>query len=39
MTPPKGFIPWNKGKYNIYSKENLESNRQKHSYNIEKRGI
>lgn len=30
MAPPKGFIPWNKGKTNVYSKEVLESNRQKH---------
>lgn len=30
MAPPKGYIPWNKGKTNIYSKETLESNRQKH---------
>ena len=30
MSPPKGFVPWNKGKTNIYSKEVLEGNRQKH---------
>jgi hypothetical protein len=30
MAPPKGFLPWNKGKTNIYSPEVIESNRQKH---------
>jgi hypothetical protein len=30
MAPPKGFIPWNKGKTNIYSPEVIESNRLKH---------
>ena len=30
MAPPKGFVPWNKGKHNIYSSETIESNRQKH---------
>jgi len=24
MAPPKGFIPWNKGKRNIYSQEVFE---------------
>ncbi len=37
MAPPKGFIPWNKGKTNIYSKETLESNRKKHSNSYEER--
>jgi hypothetical protein len=30
MVFQKGGIPWNKGMINIYSKETLESNRQKH---------
>jgi hypothetical protein len=30
MVFQKGGIPWNKDKVNIYSKETLESNRQKH---------
>lgn len=30
MVFQKGFIPWNKGKTNCYSKEVIESNRQKH---------
>ncbi len=37
MAPPKGFIPWNKGKTNCYSEAVLKSNSDKHKKSYEER--